>query len=110
MWFLICEYYPSGNFNGNKPYPSGTPCSDCLTLASDRDTCNGITSGLCDDGWTNCGCPTKMLSPSPTPIIIPTVPTVSTYYDLTCDGYRDCYQWPIECPIDLHCNVYCKNN
>lgn len=92
--FLICEYYPSGNFNGNKPYPSGTPCSDCLTLASDRDTCDGnnIKSGLCsgcqspnwnlcDDRWTNCGelkcpnknckrtcngCPTKMLSPSPT--------------------------------------------
>ena len=22
-------------------YPSGTPCSDCITYASDRDTCDG---------------------------------------------------------------------
>ena len=61
--FLICEYYPSGNFNGNRPYNSGSPCSECSTLASDRTVCDGVIKGqcggcqsadwnLCDDAWT----------------------------------------------------------
>eukprot|EP00486_Rosalina_sp_Unknown_P003111 CAMPEP_0201574326 /NCGR_PEP_ID=MMETSP0190_2-20130828/18760_1 /ASSEMBLY_ACC=CAM_ASM_000263 /TAXON_ID=37353 /ORGANISM="Rosalina sp." /LENGTH=499 /DNA_ID=CAMNT_0048002439 /DNA_START=91 /DNA_END=1587 /DNA_ORIENTATION=+ len=93
MLFLICEYYPSGNFNGNRPYNSGSPCSECATLASDRSICDGLNNGLCsgcqspswnlcDDGWTNCaelGCPSS---------------------GKTCQ--EDGTQWPCE-----HCLSYC---
>ena len=64
---IICYYYPPGNIatDINRPYPSGTPCSSCVTSAPDRDECDGRTSGLCsgcqalwynwcDDFLTNC--------------------------------------------------------
>ncbi|XP_016347484.1 peptidase inhibitor 16-like [Sinocyclocheilus anshuiensis] len=38
---LVCDYYPTGNFEGQKPYESGKPCSKCpdnLSLCED-DMC-----------------------------------------------------------------------
>ena len=45
----LCNYYPAGNANGNAPYTEGTPCSECATMAPDRDQCvyPSGTSGLC---------------------------------------------------------------
>ena len=54
----MCEYYPAGNVNNNPPYTSGTPCTECDINASDRDECDGISSGLCTGcmafNWTIC--------------------------------------------------------
>ncbi|KAL4225338.1 Cysteine-rich secretory protein 2 [Mactra antiquata] len=42
--YFVCNYGPSGNLNGVKPYTSGTTCADC-------QTCSG---GLCDCGDKTC--------------------------------------------------------
>uniref|UniRef100_A0A9J7YH45 SCP domain-containing protein n=2 Tax=Cyprinus carpio TaxID=7962 RepID=A0A9J7YH45_CYPCA len=36
---LVCDYYPTGNYEGRKPYESGAPCSKCpdkLSLCEDN--------------------------------------------------------------------------
>ncbi|XP_071500169.1 peptidase inhibitor R3HDML-like [Diadema antillarum] len=40
--YLVCNYGPGGNFNGNKPYISGSPCSSCP-----RGYGGGCDSNLC---------------------------------------------------------------
>lgn len=34
--FVVCNYYPAGNFYNRFPYESGTPCSNC---PDDRSVC-----------------------------------------------------------------------
>jgi len=52
-WFyVVCKYFPGGNYNNQQPYTSGTQCSDC---DSDRTECEGDYSGLCGgDICLNC--------------------------------------------------------
>ncbi|XP_063781912.1 peptidase inhibitor 16-like isoform X2 [Pseudophryne corroboree] len=38
MHLLVCNYEPPGNFEGEKPYKPGVPCSDCLPTHTCRDS------------------------------------------------------------------------
>merc|ERR1712032_1496824 len=52
-WFyVVCKYFPGGNYNGADPYTQGTKCSDC---DADRSDCEGDNGGLCaGDICLNC--------------------------------------------------------
>ena len=52
-WFyVVCKYFPGGNFNSAYPYTEGTKCSDC---DADRSECEGDNGGLCGgDICLNC--------------------------------------------------------
>ncbi|XP_013404379.1 fibrillin-3, partial [Lingula anatina] len=43
-WIVVCNYYPGGNYQGQSPYNSGTPCSNC---PSNQYLANPCNNGLC---------------------------------------------------------------
>lgn len=45
---LVCDYYPSGNFDGQKPYESGEPCSKCPDNLSMCDDYMCVAENLFD--------------------------------------------------------------
>jgi hypothetical protein len=53
--FLVCNYDPTGNIRGVKPYTEGVPCSQC---ASGSWYCNnGLCDGSCTATGPSCDCP-----------------------------------------------------
>eukprot|EP00486_Rosalina_sp_Unknown_P011607 CAMPEP_0201593260 /NCGR_PEP_ID=MMETSP0190_2-20130828/190923_1 /ASSEMBLY_ACC=CAM_ASM_000263 /TAXON_ID=37353 /ORGANISM="Rosalina sp." /LENGTH=370 /DNA_ID=CAMNT_0048052391 /DNA_START=642 /DNA_END=1754 /DNA_ORIENTATION=+ len=46
---FTCNYFPAGNFYGQKPYMEGAPCSCC---DEDRKECSH-DGGLCGGGWNS---------------------------------------------------------
>ncbi|VDO05837.1 unnamed protein product [Rodentolepis nana] len=46
-FFVACQYSPAGNFNGQKPYMSGTKCTMCPSgyKACDKGLCVAKSSG-----------------------------------------------------------------
>jgi len=73
-WFyVVCKYFPGGNYNGAQPYTEGSKCSEC---DADRTECNGDNGGLCGGGiCLNCAADFFQ--------------NVCTYEKDTCDEYQD---------------------
>jgi len=81
-WYLVCNYLPTGNYDGQKPYRKGPSCSQCGSGAGwcDARLCNSACTGegrgcacaarchncaelvagtchcQCDVGWTGPAC------------------------------------------------------
>jgi len=52
--FIVCNYAPAGNFQGEKPFLKGSPCTQC---DSGKFYCNnGLCDGTCNSAGPNCQC------------------------------------------------------
>ncbi|XP_071957625.1 cysteine-rich venom protein TEL1-like [Antedon mediterranea] len=53
-YMFVCNYSPPGNYNGEKPYEAGLPCSGCQ---SDTRYCKaGLFCSDCKPGSSGCDC------------------------------------------------------